>query len=93
MVPSGPAEITRLLKAWSAGDSTALDRLIPLVYDELRRLDETVARSFGDSVDFDRASIADTQGIGGPRTRPNGRVHARRLSESAPVVSASVDRA
>jgi RNA polymerase sigma factor (TIGR02999 family) len=38
MVPSGPAEITRLLKAWSAGDSAALDQLIPLVYNELRRL-------------------------------------------------------
>jgi hypothetical protein len=36
----------------------------------LARLDATVARSFGGSVDFDRASIADTQGIGGPRTQP-----------------------
>ena len=33
-----PHEITRLLKDWSGGDSTALDRLIPLVYDELHRL-------------------------------------------------------
>lgn len=40
------------------------------VTDELARLDATVAQSFGGSVDFDRASIADTQGIGGPRTRP-----------------------
>ena len=32
------AEITTLLKAWSCGDSAALDRLTPLVYDELRRL-------------------------------------------------------
>jgi uncharacterized membrane protein len=40
------------------------------VRDELARLDATVAQSFGDSVDLDRASIADTQGIGGPRTRP-----------------------
>lgn len=37
---------------------------------ELTRLDATVAHSFGESVDFDRASLADTQGIGGPRTRP-----------------------
>jgi len=28
--------ITRLLHDWQAGDRTALDRLIPLVYDELR---------------------------------------------------------
>ena len=33
-----PHEITKLLKDWSGGDSTALDRLIPLVYDELHRL-------------------------------------------------------
>ncbi len=39
------------------------------VKDELARLDATVAKSFGGSVDFDRASVADTQGIGGPRTR------------------------
>ena len=40
------------------------------VSDELARLDATVAQSFGASVDFDRARVADTQGIGGPRTRP-----------------------
>ena len=33
-------EITRLLKAWSAGDKIALDRLMPLVYDDLHRLAE-----------------------------------------------------
>jgi RNA polymerase sigma factor (TIGR02999 family) len=33
-----PHEITKLLEDWSSGDSTALDRLIPLVYDELHRL-------------------------------------------------------
>ena len=32
------AEITALLKAWSCGDSAALDRLTPLMYDELRHL-------------------------------------------------------
>jgi RNA polymerase sigma factor (TIGR02999 family) len=35
---SGSAEISRLLTAWGAGDQTALDRLTPLVYDELRRM-------------------------------------------------------
>lgn len=33
-----PHEITKLLKDWSGGDLTALDRLIPLVYEELHRL-------------------------------------------------------
>jgi len=30
-------ELTALLQAWSAGDAAAASRLIPLVYDELRR--------------------------------------------------------
>ena len=33
-----PGEVTRLLQEWNAGDRTALDRLTPLVYHELRRL-------------------------------------------------------
>jgi len=35
------------------------------VEEELARLDATVARRFGDSVDLDRASTPDSQGIGG----------------------------
>ena len=31
-------EVTRLLLAWGAGDETALDDLVPLVYAELHRL-------------------------------------------------------
>jgi RNA polymerase sigma factor (TIGR02999 family) len=33
-----PQTVTQLLQAWCDGDEAALDRLIPLVYDELRRL-------------------------------------------------------
>src|SRR5215469_11704404 len=32
------ADVSNLLRAWSAGDSGALDRLTPVVYNELRRL-------------------------------------------------------
>ena len=36
---AGPAsELTRMLRAWSDGDREALDRLTPLVMDELRRI-------------------------------------------------------
>ena len=36
---TGTAEnITQLLRQWSDGDRSALERLMPLVYDELRRL-------------------------------------------------------
>lgn len=38
-VSSSPShEVTRLLVAWGNGDQAALDRLMPLVYAELRRL-------------------------------------------------------
>ena len=45
-----------------------LDEYRPAVDEELRRLQATVAASFGDSVDLDRALTADRQGIGGPHT-------------------------
>ena len=38
MLETKSTEITALLKAWSVGDATALDRLTPLLYDELRHL-------------------------------------------------------
>src|SRR6266480_3349745 len=36
--PAGPQEVTQLLANWSHGDHAALEKLIPLVYEELRRL-------------------------------------------------------
>jgi RNA polymerase sigma-70 factor, ECF subfamily len=38
MAPRSPENITRLLEQWSEGDEEALNRLMPLVYDELHRL-------------------------------------------------------
>jgi len=38
MNPDPPSEVTGLLKAWAGGDRTALDRLTPMVYAELRRM-------------------------------------------------------
>src|SRR5262245_58402477 len=38
MTPPVSPEITELLLAWGQGDEAALERLMPLVYDELRRL-------------------------------------------------------
>lgn len=35
---STPSEVSRLLDAWSDGDTKALDQLMPLVNDELRRI-------------------------------------------------------
>ena len=36
--PVSTHEVTRLLQAWRAGDDSALEQLMPLVYDELHRL-------------------------------------------------------
>ncbi len=36
--PADPQEVTQLLANWSQGDPTALEKLIPLVYKELRHL-------------------------------------------------------
>jgi len=36
--PVSTDEVTRLLRAWSSGDESALERLMPLVYKELHRL-------------------------------------------------------
>ena len=36
-MPESPATVTELLHAWSDGDTAALDQLVPVVYDELRR--------------------------------------------------------
>ena len=38
MSDRSPDQVTELLIEWSNGDRGALDRLIPMVYDELHRL-------------------------------------------------------
>jgi ECF sigma factor len=38
MTTSSAQEITQLLFAWGVGDQTALEKLTPLVYQELHRL-------------------------------------------------------
>ena len=46
-VTTSAVEITALLKAWSGGDATAQERLIPLVYKELRHLAKHYRRRSG----------------------------------------------
>ena len=43
--PGDSAKITRLLKAWGRGDSAALDRLTPLIYERLHRMARTYMRN------------------------------------------------
>jgi RNA polymerase sigma-70 factor (ECF subfamily) len=42
---SEPEQITRLLKAWKDGDPSALERVTPLIYDELHRVAQAYLRS------------------------------------------------
>jgi RNA polymerase sigma-70 factor, ECF subfamily len=35
---AGGGDVSKLLHAWSEGDRSALERLTPIVYEELRRL-------------------------------------------------------
>lgn len=37
-MPSSTSDVTRLLLRWSEGDASALDRLLPVIYGELRRI-------------------------------------------------------
>jgi RNA polymerase sigma factor (TIGR02999 family) len=37
-VMPGPSDVSRLLRAWSLGERAAFDELMPLVYEELRRI-------------------------------------------------------
>jgi hypothetical protein len=42
-----PAEISQLLRAWGNGDAEALNRLTPVVYEELRRMARGYVRREG----------------------------------------------
>ncbi len=44
-IPDRPHDITGLLKAWSAGDRSALEELVPLVYADLRRRAASLMRN------------------------------------------------
>jgi RNA polymerase sigma factor (TIGR02999 family) len=35
---ASPGDVTRLLRAWAAGDSSSLEQLVPLVYENLRQM-------------------------------------------------------
>jgi len=43
-MPPAPHDVTTLLLAWRKGDQQALDRLVPLVYDELRGIADRLMR-------------------------------------------------
>jgi RNA polymerase sigma factor (TIGR02999 family) len=50
-------EVTRLLDAWSDGDGTALERLVPLVYEELRGMAHRQLSREGDGHTLDTTAL------------------------------------
>jgi RNA polymerase sigma factor (TIGR02999 family) len=50
-------DVTGLLHLWSQGDEQAFERLVPLVYDELRRLAGTVLRQEGPRAAVQRTAL------------------------------------
>jgi uncharacterized membrane protein len=62
---SGSVQVVRRMRAMLEElHEEVLPEHRPAVEEEIRRLSETVARTFADSVDLDRAGTADAQGIG-----------------------------
>ena len=58
-VPDPPAgELTMLLKAWTNGDDHALERLTPLVYDELRKRAHYYMRRTGGAQTLQTTAVA-----------------------------------
>ena len=43
-------DVTGLLQQWASGDQQAFDQLVPIVYDELRRIAQGIFRREGDSL-------------------------------------------
>jgi len=64
MKTPSPDEVTRLLKAWSAGDETALEKLIPLVDVELRKIAHSYLRRERLDHDLDETELVDEAFLG-----------------------------
>jgi RNA polymerase sigma factor (TIGR02999 family) len=74
---SRAGEVTRLLHAARAGDASAIDRIVPLVYEDLRRV---ARRQLG-------------RGFGNETVRPTELVHDAYVKLSVGGAAAAVDRA
>ena len=57
METPSPDEVTQLLKAWSAGDETALEKLIPLVDGELQKIAYSYLRHEHSGQDLDETEL------------------------------------
>jgi RNA polymerase sigma factor (TIGR02999 family) len=79
-------EITLLLKAYEAGDKAAFDRLVPLVYDELRRMARRHLRRGSRGVTLDTTALVHEAYLklaGSPGLRLNDRGHLMAVTARA----------
>jgi RNA polymerase sigma factor (TIGR02999 family) len=80
------ADVTRLLDAWRAGDSEALQRLVPLVYDELKAVARRQLRFAGRDGTLDTTALvheAYLKLVGGAGASLQGREHFFAVAASA----------
>ena len=54
---AGPSEITGLLRRWGAGDTQALDQLMPILYQRLRQLARARLRAEGGACSLDTTAL------------------------------------
>jgi hypothetical protein len=97
---SASDDITALLRAWRAGDAHALDSLLPLVYDELRRLAhlQLERERRGHTLDTTAVVHEATSGswnrrVFSGRTAPtSSRWRLKRCAESSWITHADIER-
>ena len=79
------SEVTQLLGAWSGGDEEALDRLFPLIYDDLRRVARNRLRGEGPEPTFQATALVNEAylRLAGMGVEWTGRVHFFAVAASA----------
>jgi RNA polymerase sigma factor (TIGR02999 family) len=83
---AGPGDVTLLLRAYEAGDKAAFDRLVPLVYEELRRIARRHLRRGPRGVTLDTGALVHETYLklaGSPGLRLNDRGHLMAVSARA----------
>lgn len=84
--PARPPGVTDLLQRWSAGERAALDRMMPLVYDELRRMAEGHMRGEREAHSLPRTALVHEAYLRLSRDGPPDMAHRRQFFCLASVV-------
>jgi RNA polymerase sigma factor (TIGR02999 family) len=90
-----PDELTKLLRAWGEGDRQAFDRLVPLVYEDLRRVAHVMLRAERRQATLQTTMLVNEaylRLVGEAASRPTDRLHFQRIASRA-MRQVLVDRA